>query len=133
MSAAQVDEVMVRFLVGESGVHPDATFGGKPTAVCYAALKQHERMMSYLIRHGASVNITDAMGMTPLHYAVLGGSLVCISLLVANGAALNAQSCNGKTPLGLCQGRPDLCLCTELLQRYGATFKAGPPNPQTLH
>lgn len=133
VSAAQLDFAAVRRWVERKGLHPDATVGAKPTAVCYAAVGGDARLMSYLLSNGASVDIEDGMGMTPLHYAALGGDPVCVSMLVAHGARLNKETLHGKTPLAISRSRPDTSECSELLERYGAFLSEQPPGPRMFH
>ena len=42
-------------------------------ALHYAAQEDHHEVVQYLIRKSAGVNIQDARGCTPLHYAVYKG------------------------------------------------------------
>lgn len=98
----------VQHFVESQGLHPDATVGGKPTALCYSVLKPNLCLMIYLMERGADVNAVDAMGMTPLHYATLGGCRFCVVYLLARGARPDCENASGKTPLDLTSGRPDL-------------------------
>lgn len=133
VSVAMLDFAAVRRWVDAIGIHPDATVGGKPTAICYAAMKGAPRLMSYLLGNGASVDTRDGTGMTPLHYAVMGGNPVCVSLLVAHGASLNAETTSGRTPLCIARTREDAADCRELLMRYGAGFAGDRPGPRRFH
>lgn len=119
-AAALRDFARIRYLIEVRGLHPDTTIKGKPTAICYAVLKQDNCLLSYLIKRGASVNLADRIGMTPLHYAALGGSPYCIACLVRHGACLRAINGSGETPYSLIRNRVDLGECVELLKRYGA-------------
>lgn len=51
-----------------------------------------------LLRHGASVTTRDHAGLSPMHWAVVKGSVVCIKHLVLAGADLMAREEQGKTP-----------------------------------
>ncbi len=133
VSVAQLDITAVRQWVERKGLHPDATVGTKPTAVCYAAIKGDSCLMSYLISNGASVDFEDGMGMTPLHYAAMGGDPVCVSMLVAHGARLNKQNLHGKTPLAISKSRPNTGESVDLLERYGACLSEQSPGPRMFH
>ena len=63
VSAAIQNIGEVRHFIETLGFHPGTTFGGKPTALCYALLKQDRCLTQYLIMHGADVNSRDQMGM----------------------------------------------------------------------
>ena len=113
-SALQQVEVMCGYIETAS-VHPDATFEGKPTALCYAALHANCPLVRYLLRAGANASHRDGMGMTPLHYAAIGGSESCIESLIGAGAPVNAANHSGKTALALAAARGGKCckiLCT---------------------
>ena len=118
-AAALRDFARIRFLIEVRGLHPDTTVKGKPTAICYAVLKQDNCLLSYLIKRGANVNAADKIGMTPLHYAALGGSPYCIACLVRHGAQLQTRNLAGETPYSLIRNRVDLAECVDLLGRYG--------------
>ena len=49
------------------------------------AVKQH-------LAAGTDVNVKDGIGVTPLHFAVLGGHKELAELLIANGADVNLRS-----------------------------------------
>ena len=109
----------IRYYVECVGLHPDTTRDGKPTPLCYAALKPNLTLIDYYVAKGADVNSHDAMGMTPLHYAALGGCVVCLSRLIAEGARINQPNKGGETPLATAIYRSCSEGCAELLRRHG--------------
>ena len=119
IASALQDYSKVQYFIEEVSLHPDATYDGKPTAICYAVMKSDTCLMKYLHRHGASLNICDKLGMTPIHYAVLGGSCFCISYLLRSGADINPLTLSGKTPLALAIDNPRLSRCKSLLIKHG--------------
>ena len=133
----RVDEV--RYFVDARGLHPDCTYGGKPTALCYAVIQPHRNLMEFLVSRGANVNHSDVLGMTPLHYAALGGCEHCIAYLIHHGADRNARSMAGRTPLGLIQERfrrqkrPHLASGRDFLERYGTAPFWGASSPPRFH
>ena len=52
-----------------------------------------------LIKLGAKVNSTNALGLTPLHLAAEREKLDVVELLIKNKASVNARSLQGNTPL----------------------------------
>ncbi|MFZ2959526.1 MAG: ankyrin repeat domain-containing protein [Candidatus Ozemobacteraceae bacterium] len=58
-----------------------------------------EKYLALLLKRGANPNITQEGGITPLHKAVVWGSLESVKLLASFGADLNARGPNGNTPL----------------------------------
>ena len=134
LAAAALHQVeRVRHFIEIEGLHPDSTYRGKPTALCYAVLRPHRNLMGYLLERGADVNRADVCGMTPLHYATMGGCLHCVSFLIGRGARLNDASEDGRTPLALALERPKLAPCRELLLRYGASLQRGEAAAPRFH
>jgi ankyrin repeat protein len=129
IGAALQELELVFYYIECKSIHPDATWGGKPTALCHAAMKANHQLLEYLLDKGASVEYRDALGMTPLHYATLGGSAACINTLIQHGAPLNAATHSGKTPLSLAWQAPRLASCRALLQRHGASLQNLAPAP----
>ena len=123
----------VQSFIEAGGLHPDTTYGGKPTALCYAVLKPHPVLATYLLDKGADIHRRDGMGMTPLHYAALGGCVYCAACLVGRGACLNAENCRGQTPLTLTLEKPHLGLCREFLTRHGAAHCQADPGATQFH
>ena len=123
VSAALHQLDRVRHFIELQGLHPDTTSRGKPTALCYAVLKPHHGLMNYVLSKGADINHRDGMGMTPLHYAALGGCAYCLACLINHGARINAENHLGQTPMALTLDKPHLAQSREFLQRYGASLK----------
>ena len=59
-----------------------------------------------LIRLGASVDLADSEGMTPLHFAVLGGHLDIVRLLLRSGASALLANEFGDTAADLARDGP---------------------------
>ncbi|XP_072949106.1 arf-GAP with coiled-coil, ANK repeat and PH domain-containing protein 2 [Epargyreus clarus] len=71
-------------------------------AVLARAARAHNvAVMRAALAAGADVCGGRARGRTPLHHAVLSGSVMACSFLLLNGSKLNAQDEDGKTPLHL--------------------------------
>jgi ankyrin repeat protein len=107
ISAALNEAEMVCDYIESLGVYPDATWGGKPTALCYAAMHGNAPLVTFLLERGADANHRDALEMTPLHYAALGGCLVSSRLLIAAGADGGRLNRFGKAPGALLPRRLD--------------------------
>jgi ankyrin repeat protein len=89
--------------------------------------------MKYLIYHGADIMHSDGLGMTPLHYAALGGCEYCVSYLISLGAQINHETKNGKTPLALIENRENQNSCCEYLERNGACTVANKIPIKKMH
>ena len=101
LAAALHQEHVVRSYIEDYAMHPDATMGGKPTALCYSLMKPNIKLAKYLLEQGADHQSVDALGMTPLHYAAMGGCPACVFALLRRGAARAALNCKGETPVDL--------------------------------
>ena len=127
----QVDKV--RDYVERIGFHPDTSYGGKPTALCYSVLKPHHDLMGFLVERGADINHVDRMGMTPLHYAALGGCDYCLAYLVSLGTPLDPVNRCGQTPLALAVDKPRLVNTAEYLRRCGASLDPSVSGARSFH
>ena len=56
-------------------------------------------MVKQLVSAGADVNISDHMGETPLHDAMIQGHIPVVEALLTHKASVNAKSQYGETPL----------------------------------
>ena len=116
VAAATHDVDTVQHLVRDCGLHPDATLNGKPSALSYSVMKPHWSLMSFLLDSGAAPTTSDAVGMTPLHYAVLGGRVACVAALVDQGADLSATNIKGYSALEMAEVHAQGCDCSRYLK-----------------
>ncbi|XP_071514792.1 arf-GAP with coiled-coil, ANK repeat and PH domain-containing protein 2 isoform X2 [Panulirus ornatus] len=75
-----------------------------PDLVLFRACEAHNlAMMSHSLALGANKNWhnPDEGGRTPMHEAVLSGSVMAVQHLLINGARSNEQDCEGRSPLHL--------------------------------
>lgn len=63
----------------------------------WAAYQGDAISVDILLKHGASIEAVDNAQMTPLHWAAVKGSKMCIQHLVEAGAELHAREAQGKT------------------------------------
>jgi ankyrin repeat protein len=105
-AAALHDTEAVQRFVVDDGLHPDTTCNGKPTALSYVVMKPHLELVWLLLAHGADANRADLMGMTPLHYAVLGGDMTCVMRLIEHGANPFAINCKGQSAIDVADAIP---------------------------
>ena len=88
------------------------------------------RTVRYLVdEHGAAVNLKDAWGYTPLHYAAVHGSNDLVEYLVEKGADVAAPSRLGQSPVDMARGgqggfflRTPYPETVELLRSLGSPF-----------
>jgi uncharacterized protein len=86
--------------------------------------------VQYLVdEHGADVNLADAWGYTPMHYAAVRGGNDLIEYLVSKGASVKAVSRLGQSPVDMARGgqggfflRTPYPKTVELLQSLGSPF-----------
>lgn len=79
-------------------------------------------LIALLLRAGANVNITNALGFTPLHIACTQGHTDAVQVLVNVGADVNAR-CRQGSPISLCvwgHGNSQIIAC---LLRAGACLQ----------
>ena len=69
------------------------------TALFWATENGHERVVEYLLTHGAEVNAADKNGLTPLLIAAQNDHERVVEYLLTHGAEINAADKNGMTPL----------------------------------
>lgn len=96
------------------------------TALHIAAGKGHCASAALLLANGAEVDAVHALG-TPLHAAVVQGSLKCVELLLAAGADPNHRIAgSGDAPLHrlgvIAQVRADHAAIARALERAGASY-----------
>ena len=69
------------------------------TVLHEAAEQDKQKIVGYLIQHGAKVNTKDNIGYNPLHFAVRNNSVDVAKLLLEKGAEVNTKDNNGVNPL----------------------------------
>lgn len=81
------------------------------------AVKQGRRdVVQTLIKQGASVNVAEPDGTTPLHWAVRGADREMVELLIARGANVKAANRYGQTPILLAATNGDALILERLLK-----------------
>lgn len=96
-----------------SSADPFPVFASTP--LHFAALSG-PAVVNYLLDHGAAVDVINAQGQTPLHFAVRGTSKAIVEALVKAGADVNARDKDGLTPLHDAVKQKHLELVTLMLQ-----------------
>lgn len=74
------------------------------------------RVSEWLVKHGAIVDASDALGLTPLLVAVKMGQCNVVSFLLAHGAHCNRQDGNGNSAAHYCALRNDTAMLSLLLE-----------------
>ena len=92
-------------------------------ALNWAAWYDHPAAISYLIAHGAQVNLANRTGFTPLHHAAEHGSLAAARALLGAGADPTATNAQGLTPLEVARERGHVTVAAAL---DSASRPAGP-------
>ena len=75
-----------------------------PTALATSCMFGKQEAAEVLIQLGANLDLADSEGMTPLHFAVLGGNLSIVQLLLRSGASTNLANEFGDTAADLAMG-----------------------------
>lgn len=88
------------WILAESGICPLHTDVKKWNALHYATLyKSTDKLLKKLIEIGCDKNGITREGMTPLHHAVISGSISAVKILVAINADIHITDENGLTAL----------------------------------
>lgn len=81
------------------------------SALIAASVNGHLNVVKYLLKSGASVNVCECCGVTPLHVALLyNRSFKVVDYLIKHGANVNAADKLGQTPLMIASGKGDYML-----------------------
>ncbi len=129
---------IVALLLGK-GANINVTDQNGWTPLAYAAYKDHDKivalltplhnsvrkdnteMIVFLLSKGTDINATDQHGWTPLHYAVLHGSLKIVTMLLQCGANPILSTNKDKTASSIAQNsHPNYLALTNTLKRYTA-------------
>lgn len=109
---------MTSFLA-ESGADLNAK-AACATALHIAASKGYHAVAEILLTNGASVDMTNQVGMTPLHMAVVENHPNAVEVLLAHGADINYRDgYHGCTPLDLADASKN-CKVADILRSHGA-------------
>lgn len=105
-SLSRADEAIVRLLLGRCNLDIRDEDGN--TALIKLVRSSHAKqasaakllgLMQILLQHGASVEVTDSSGRTPLLLAAACGDIPASSLLLDHKANINATDNTGRSPL----------------------------------
>jgi hypothetical protein len=91
---------------GVDSLDTQASAAGR-RALNYAALGNRAAAIRLLLARGASINLANATGFTPVLHAVEGGAQEALGVLIEAGADLTLASTSGMTPLAMAQRRGD--------------------------
>ena len=74
-------------------------------ALNYAASNNRGAAVRLLIARGASLNLANNTGFTPVHHAVEGGAVEALSILIAAGANVSLTNTTGDRPIDMARRR----------------------------
>ena len=105
----------------ENGADIDKGRNDNQTPLMIAAQKGHVSVATFLIEHGANVDLQDENGNTALHHTLYGSDVSCeiLSCLTGSGADVNGVNKVKHTPLMIAAKRGHLNALT-LLIKHGA-------------
>jgi|EP00945_MAST-04E_sp_MAST-4E-sp1_P000428 ankyrin repeat protein len=100
-SCAEGDVTAVDALL-EAGADPNFNEGHDSYGALHVAARYgHSEIVACLIENGASANLIDRLGHTPLHYAAIGSSVEAAKAIMEAGVDLAAHNRDGHTALDL--------------------------------
>lgn len=101
----------------KAGLLPDTRDKRGVPLLCLAARENHRSVVSFLLEHGADVNLqSEDRGNSPLMDAVSKSNVDMVRDLIAAGADVNLLSKDGQSALVLAVGKNDVPLAKELLE-----------------
>jgi ankyrin repeat protein len=111
----------------QQGAVADSSDEKNWTALGWAAMRGHARVVQLLISAGADPNrIADPAGTTPLAAASFAGQDAVVELLLVHGARPNTRTTRGSTPLTAASAHGDLTIVRQLVE-HGADVNARGP------
>ncbi|KAI4191412.1 MAG: hypothetical protein L6R41_000063 [Letrouitia leprolyta] len=125
--AAKYDACNLARFALDRGVDIERTYRDR-TALHFALEFQSSRVVKLLVAKGASIEVVDDWGETPLLKAVMSKSLDQVALLISRGASLEAQGSSCWTPLMQASLNGSLEIVRMLLEngaKVNATVKSG--------
>jgi ankyrin repeat protein len=123
-------EHMATAILRQDGVQVNGRTAGGDTALYLAAATGDEMLVMALLKHGASVDIRNRAGRTPLHSAVSGWAFPgIVERLLWHGASPRAVDAQGRTAAHLIRIRnPKGLEVLNLLVEHGADAAAAARN-----
>ena len=67
----------------------------------HAVMRNSTEVIAMLMKHGASINITNNEGDTPVHIAARWNETEAIAMLINHGASINITNNRGEKPIDL--------------------------------
>ena len=109
-----------------------------PTPLMMACVNDQLNAVTFLIEHGALVNLQDKDGHTALHYAVQENSgshepYEVLDYLIQNGADVNAKSNEGTTPLMKASELSKVNIATSLIKQGANMYLRDKNGDTALH
>jgi len=99
LTTEQNNEFFIQQLIDQEVVDVNAQNFAGETALFIAAKMGFDRIVRFLILHGANPNFSDLEGTTPAHIAAACGRVDVLLTLATYGAWLNVQDDVGDSPL----------------------------------
>jgi ankyrin repeat protein len=117
------DFVRVRSLVssGEAMVNFQNGYGATPAMAC--CQEGYTTILTYLLEHGANLELTDSNGFTAIHLATISNRPKSLSVLLRHGANVHMATNSGFTPL-MFSASDNSSECTAILLQHDAAVDA---------
>ena len=114
-SASSNGNIDIARMLLDNGALMDEQNSMKHTALCFAILREHEKMAKFLLERGADASITGFIGSSSLHYAALFLNSLIIKPLVEAGADPMSVNDDGDTSFHYAASKGNLEFLNELL------------------
>ncbi len=107
IAAVSGDTVTIASVLNAGAAIDSIDAQGNRRALNYAAIGNHVAAARLLIKRGATVNLANRTGFTPLHHAAEAGALDALALLLESGADASIASTQGVLPIDTARRRGD--------------------------
>jgi ankyrin repeat protein len=121
-AAYQGNLSLTQYLCREEKADPNTLMGNGRTALQYASIQGHAKVMRYLLGHGAMVDLTGEQGDTALMLASQSGQEASLQILLEHGASVERRTRDGNTALHLAANKGHIHIL-EILRKKGATLQ----------
>jgi ankyrin repeat protein/Ca2+-binding EF-hand superfamily protein len=107
---------------------PVNVLGDSGETALFMAARKHPAVVKVLLEAGADPNLSNFLGVTPMHRAALSGQIEIIEMLAAEGALVDATNLDGYTPFHTAVMEGNLDMLKALLKLkadYGLLTRSG--------
>ena len=133
LAACRGHRAVVELLIETKNVKVDSVARYNRTALHWASLKGHIKVVKLLLKKGADVNVVAESRQTPLHEASGNGHVEIVELLLKKGTDINVANNYRQTPLHLASENRHVEVVKLLLEKWADVNMADDYRQTPLH